>query len=124
MDYSLIGPVLFALLFGHLDQFLSAPVPQDFAEDVSPVELFRCPSNEANGRGTLAVEKDSYVVIIDAGSSHTDIFVYKWTSQKVNGSGLVTEEGKLICKRMFCTSMNSEKHTGMYVYVLFLVQPC
>ncbi|GAU92046.1 hypothetical protein RvY_04191-2 [Ramazzottius varieornatus] len=109
MDYSLIGAVILILFFGCSS---SLPLPQDFSEDVAPVELFRSPANGDKASEALSVNKDFYVVVIDAGSSHTDIFVYKWTSQKVNGSGLVTEEGKLICKPILSNFKDDPEAAG------------
>lgn len=39
-----------------------------------------------------------YAVIIDAGSSHTDLVIYKWSTDKINGTGIVTQENHVVCK--------------------------
>ncbi|XP_014026892.2 ectonucleoside triphosphate diphosphohydrolase 2 isoform X2 [Salmo salar] len=32
-----------------------------------------------------------YGVVLDAGSSHTTMYIYKWPSDKQNGTGIVTQ---------------------------------
>ncbi|KAK7933272.1 hypothetical protein WMY93_004168 [Mugilogobius chulae] len=36
-------------------------------------------------------EQRTYGIVLDAGSSHTSMYVYKWLSDKQNGTGIVTQ---------------------------------
>ncbi|CAL8327415.1 unnamed protein product [Boreogadus saida] len=40
---------------------------------------------------TLGVPDFMYGVVVDAGSSHTAMYIYKWPADKQNGTGLVTQ---------------------------------
>ncbi|XP_029467060.1 ectonucleoside triphosphate diphosphohydrolase 2 isoform X2 [Rhinatrema bivittatum] len=44
--------------------------------------------------GPLHVTLDEYGVVLDAGSSHTALFVYKWPADKENDTGIVSEYSK------------------------------
>ena len=68
----------------------------DVDGSLSKVELTR--GMMAYGRRGPTVITDSYAVIIDGGSSHTDLRIYKWPSEKVNGTGMVEENNKVDCK--------------------------
>jgi len=35
-----------------------------------------------------------YGIVLDAGSSHTSMFIYKWPADKQNGTGIVSEHSK------------------------------
>ncbi|XP_014026890.2 ectonucleoside triphosphate diphosphohydrolase 2 isoform X1 [Salmo salar] len=35
-----------------------------------------------------------YGVVLDAGSSHTTMYIYKWPSDKQNGTGIVTQHSE------------------------------
>lgn len=35
-----------------------------------------------------------YGIVLDAGSSHTSLFIYKWPADKQNGTGVVTQHGE------------------------------
>lgn len=37
-----------------------------------------------------------YGIVLDAGSSHTSIYVYRWPADKQNGTGVVTQHSE--CK--------------------------
>jgi hypothetical protein len=60
------------------------------------IELARAPMGSGASPTVVTYQ---YVVIIDAGSSHTDLYIYKWPSEKVNGTGLVVEDSKMVCQR-------------------------
>ncbi|XP_056600798.1 ectonucleoside triphosphate diphosphohydrolase 2-like [Triplophysa dalaica] len=36
-------------------------------------------------------DKDKYGIVLDAGSSHTAMFIYKWPANKQNGTGIVSQ---------------------------------
>ncbi|XP_067087399.1 ectonucleoside triphosphate diphosphohydrolase 2-like [Osmerus mordax] len=38
--------------------------------------------------------ENMYGVVLDAGSSHTTMFIYKWPADKVNGTGIVTQHSE------------------------------
>lgn len=35
-----------------------------------------------------------YGIVLDAGSSHTAMYIYKWPADKQNGTGIVTQHGE------------------------------
>lgn len=35
-----------------------------------------------------------YGIVLDAGSSHTSMYIYKWPADKVNGTGIVTQHSQ------------------------------
>ncbi|TNN30289.1 Ectonucleoside triphosphate diphosphohydrolase 2 [Liparis tanakae] len=35
-----------------------------------------------------------YGIVLDAGSSHTALYIYKWPADKQNGTGVVTQHGE------------------------------
>ena len=39
----------------------------------------------------LYASSTQYAVVIDAGSSHSQVFVYKWPADKSNGTGVVRQ---------------------------------
>lgn len=39
-----------------------------------------------------------YGIILDAGSSHTSMFIYKWPADKQNGTGIVTQHSECHAK--------------------------
>ncbi|GAA6226677.1 ectonucleoside triphosphate diphosphohydrolase 8 [Lates japonicus] len=42
--------------------------------------------------------ENMYGIILDAGSSHTSMYIYKWPADKQNGTGIVTEHSKCHAK--------------------------
>lgn len=42
----------------------------------------------------LSVNSEQYGVVLDAGSSHTTMFIYKWPADKLNGTGIVTQHSE------------------------------
>lgn len=35
-----------------------------------------------------------YGIVLDAGSSHTSMYIYKWPADKQNGTGIVTQHSE------------------------------
>ena len=60
-----------------------------------------------------------YGIVMDAGSSHTSLFIYRWDSERVGHTGLVEEmseceaPGKLLLSVLTCTYVP----VRMYLYV-------
>lgn len=39
-----------------------------------------------------------YGIVLDAGSSHTSMYIYKWPADKQNGTGIVTQHNECHAK--------------------------
>lgn len=39
-----------------------------------------------------------YGIVLDAGSSHTSMYIYKWPADKQNGTGIVTQHSECHAK--------------------------
>ena len=67
-----------------------------------------------------------YGVVIDAGSSHSQIFVYKWDGEKENGTAIARQifsckvKGKMLSKESSSTItiLLSHCHRGFISYIL------
>ncbi|KAM4576511.1 ectonucleoside triphosphate diphosphohydrolase 2-like [Odontesthes bonariensis] len=45
-----------------------------------------------------ALPKNMYGIVLDAGSSHTSMYIYKWPADKQNGTGIVTQHNECHAK--------------------------
>lgn len=49
-----------------------------------------------------------YGIVLDAGSSHTSLFIYKWPADKENGTGVVTQHSECHVKGKYCHDFTQE----------------
>lgn len=64
-------------------------------------KYFHVPESRSHGPITspavcscLARGSPQYGIVLDAGSSHTALYIYKWPADKQNGTGVVTQHGE------------------------------
>ncbi|XP_055354190.1 ectonucleoside triphosphate diphosphohydrolase 2-like [Paramacrobiotus metropolitanus] len=80
-------------------------ITSDGTDDIelSMKNLFETPEEHEDYR---------YVVIIDAGSSHTDLVIYEWHVDKINGSGVVQEKLHKQCTAPLSTFRDTPEAAG------------
>lgn len=55
---------------------------------------FPCPVSSNQYFVCVCVVCLQYGIVLDAGSSHTSLFIYKWPADKENGTGVVTQHSE------------------------------
>nr|ALT32074.1 putative ectonucleoside triphosphate diphosphohydrolase 2 [Hypsibius dujardini] len=74
------------------------------------IELTRDSSGSIHAAPSVVTH--NFLVIIDAGSSHTKLYVYKWPSAKIKGTGIVVEESNMDCKTILSNFKNQPEEAG------------
>lgn len=61
-----------------------------------------------------------YGIVLDAGSSHTALYIYKWPAGKENGTGVVTQHSECEVKGIYPSKIKAAKFLLTFCFCVFI----